>query len=188
MSLTTPPTSKLKARQHARRVRASISLQNAASELVNHWPNRAYNGKSVAGFWPIKDEIDPRLLMHTLHDKGNIIALPAITEKDHPLEFRQWTPSIQLVEGPFNTLEPSIEEPVIIPDVIFVPLLAFNSKGDRLGYGGGFYDRTLAQLRQMKDIFACGIAFSGQETESIPTNEFDQPLDGILTERYFITF
>ncbi len=92
---------------------------------------------------------------------------------------------MQLVDGPFKTLEPPAEAPEIFPDIVFVPLLAFNSEGERLGYGGGFYDRTLAKLRKTKEIFACGIAFSGQETNYIPTDKFDEKLDGILTESYF---
>jgi 5-formyltetrahydrofolate cyclo-ligase len=188
MKATNLSLSKRQARLRARRVRASISDKNVAAKLASHWPNERFQGKSVAGFWPIKDEIDPRLLLKDLLDKGNTIALPAIVKPDHPLEFRQWKPTMQLVDGPFKTLEPPPEAPKIFPDVVFVPLLAFNLQGDRLGYGGGFYDRTLARLRSMKRVFACGIAFSAQETPHIPTDEFDQKLNGILTENYFRKF
>jgi len=185
MSSPNAPDSKHAARQRARQVRASISNKDAGSKLTSHWPIERFPGKSVAGFWPIKDEIDPRLLLQTLRDRGSTIALPAIIKPDHPLEFRQWTPSMQLVDGPFKTLEPPVEAPIIFPDIVFVPLLAFNNKGERLGYGGGFYDRTLAQLRKIKDVFACGVAFSAQETDDIPTDDFDQKLNGILTENDF---
>jgi len=188
MSSPDDPNSKHGARQHARQIRASISNKNVGSKLVSHWPIDRFPGKSVAGFWPIKDEIDPRLLLQTLQDRGSTIALPAIVKPDHPLEFREWTPSSQLVDGPFKTLEPPAEAPIIFPDIVFVPLLAFNSKGERLGYGGGFYDRTLSQLRKMKDVFACGVAFADQETDKIPTDVFDQKLNGILTENGFRDF
>jgi 5-formyltetrahydrofolate cyclo-ligase len=179
---------KREARQRARKVRASISNKDVGAELASHWPIEHFNGKSVAGFWPIKDEIDPRLVLRNLLNRGNTIALPAIVKPNHPLEFRQWAQTTQLVDGPFKTLEPPADAPVIYPDVVLVPLLAFNLQGERLGYGGGFYDRTLGQLRGMKRVFACGIAFSAQETPHIPTDEFDQKLNGILTETYFQKF
>ncbi len=188
MKVSDLSVSKREARRRARKVRASIPDKNVGAELVSHWPIEHFNGKSIAGFWPIKDEIDPRLLLKNLQDKGNTIALPAIVKPDHPLEFRQWTPTMQLVDGPFKTLEPPSEAVKILPDIVFVPLLAFNSEGERLGYGGGFYDRTLAKLRSMKSVFACGVAFSPQETRYIPTDEFDQKLNGILTENYFRKF
>lgn len=178
---------KSKARHRARRIRAAILSQTQPSDLLTQWPS-AFAGKSVAGYWPIKDEIDPRPLMEMLRLTGHSIALPAIIKPDYPLEFREWSPTSDLVAGPFNTFEPGIDASVILPDVVLVPMLAFTASGDRLGYGGGFYDRTLSKLRKVKSVFACGVAFSEQEMTDIPTNEFDQGLDGILTERYFKAF
>jgi len=188
MSTSNIQLAKSKTRERARRVRAAIPRQQTSSHLIGHWPVHHFSGKLIAGYWPIKDEIDPRLLMKVLSDEGHTIALPAITKVNNPLEFRKWTSSTDLVVGPYKTLQPSREMNVVIPDVIFVPLLAFNAKGDRLGYGGGFYDRTLFQLRQIKSVFACGVAFSAQEIRRLPTDKFDQKLDGILTESYFRTF
>jgi len=178
---------KSKARQAARRVRAAVSPKNKSEDLLSHWP-KIFDRKSVAGYWPIKDELDPRPLMEMLSSKGHLIGLPAILKTDHPLEFRDWFPESPLVEGPYNTFEPASDASIMLPDVVLVPMLAFNMSGDRLGYGGGFYDRTLSKLRGMKPVFACGVAFSEQQMKLIPTNNFDEPLDGILTERYFEAF
>jgi len=188
MTKTSLKTQKSHVRRQARLARATASKQKTTIKLESYWPFEKFEQKSFAGYWPIKDEIDPRPLLQFLHDRGSVLALPAIIETDHPLEFRQWHPTDNLISGPFDTLEPPKEARIILPDVIFVPMLAFTSKGDRMGYGGGFYDRTLAKLREIKSIFACGVAFSGQKMDYIPTDDYDQKLDGILTEEYFHKF
>lgn len=179
---------KAQARKAARKVRAAILHEDKSSRLIDNWPIQEFRDAKIASFWPIKDEIDPRPLSEYLIEQGHELGLPAIIKEAHPLEFRQWDPSTPLIEGPFKTREPSRMSPVIIPDVVLVPLLAFTRKGERLGYGGGFYDRTLSELREIKSICACGVAFSGQETTQIPTNNFDQKLDAILTESFFQRF
>ncbi len=110
-------------------------------------------------------------------------ALPVVIAKNTPLVFRQWAPGDALVLGRWNIKVPPEEAPEVVPDVLLVPLLAFDRKGFRLGYGGGFYDRTLEKLRALKRITAIGVAYAGQEVDAVPHEEFDQRLDWIMTEK-----
>ncbi len=145
-------------------------------------------GTVVSGYWPLADELDLRPLLQALHAKGCKVVLPAMTGKDRPLVFRDWTPGDALVPAGFGTLEPAASSPARAPDVLLVPLLAFDREGYRLGYGGGFYDRSLAELRAAKRVTAVGTAFAGQEVPAVPRDHNDQPLDWIVTERESIEF
>lgn len=145
-------------------------------------------GAVVSGYWPLADELDLRPLLEALHAQGCQVVLPAMTGKNQPLVFRSWTPGDQLVPAGFGTLEPAPSRAARAPDVLLVPLLAFDRQGYRLGYGGGFYDRSLAELRAAKSVTAVGTAFAGQEVESVPRDHNDQPLDWIMTEREAIAF
>ncbi len=145
-------------------------------------------GTIVSGYWPLADELDLRPLLESLHAQACRIALPAMTGKDRPLVFRAWQPGDSLVPAGFGTLEPSATCEALAPDVLLVPLLAFDRQGYRLGYGGGFYDRSLAELRAAKKVTAVGTAFAGQEVDSVPRDHNDQPLDWIITEREAIAF
>lgn len=137
----------------------------------------------ISGFLPIGSEIDTRPLLQKVLAKGIDICLPAVLKRDHPLEFRQWRDGDPLVDEDFGTQAPAPTAKVVLPDVLIVPLLAFDRAGYRLGYGGGFYDRSLEKLRRDKPVLAVGVAFAGQETDSVPRDENDQPLDWIITER-----
>ena len=137
----------------------------------------------ISGFLPIGSEIDTRPLLRKVLAKGIDICLPAVLKRDHPLEFRQWRDGDPLVDEDFGTQAPAPTATVVLPDVLIVPLLAFDRAGYRLGYGGGFYDRSLEKLRRDKPVLAVGVAFAGQETDSVPRDENDQPLDWIITER-----
>ena len=106
-----------------------------------------------------------------------------VIAKNTPLVFRQWAPGDALVLGRWNIKVPPEEAPEVLPDVLLVPLLAFDRRGFRLGYGGGFYDRTLEKLRTLKKVTAIGIAYAGQEVDAVPYEEFDQRLDWIMTEK-----
>jgi len=108
-----------------------------------------------------------------------------MVRKAHPLIFRAWEPNDEVQLGHFSVREPHRDQPEVRPDVILMPLLAFTNSGDRLGYGGGFYDRTLTALRAKHDVFACGVAYAAQETDLLPTDKHDQKLDGIVTETGF---
>lgn len=140
-------------------------------------------GSIVSAYWPMGDEIDPRPLMERLNADGMAIGLPVVIAKGAPLLFRRWRPGTRLVPGGFKTEVPSPEEPELTPSLLVVPLLAFDRQGYRLGYGGGFYDRTLAKLRAAGAVTAVGFAYAGQEVEAVPRAGYDQRLDWVATER-----
>jgi 5-formyltetrahydrofolate cyclo-ligase len=143
----------------------------------------------VSGFWPIKDEIDIRPLMSVLADQGCQLALPVVLGRGQPLRFRAWHLGEALEKGVFGTLQPSAEgEAAVEPDVLIVPLLACDFDGWRLGYGGGFYDRTLASLRARRRVTAIGVCFDGQCVDAVPHDRDDQRLDWLLTERRACAF
>lgn len=139
-----------------------------------------YRGVPLSGFMPIRTEIDPRPAMVEAAAYGPV-GVPVIEAQGQPLKFAHWTPETAMVAGPFGAAIPA--QPAFFePKILIVPLLAFDRTGARLGYGGGFYDRTLAQLRARRATLAIGFAFAGQETDDIPLEETDQPLDLIVTE------
>lgn len=140
---------------------------------------------AVSGFWPIRDEVDVRPLMAALRGFGWTVLLPVVTGPDSPLVFRVWAPGDALAAARFGVMEPAGGE-TLDPDVVLVPLLAFDRKGHRLGYGKGHYDRTLAELRGRRKVFAVGVAYAGQEVPVVPADRFDQKLDAVLTEREWI--
>ena len=142
----------------------------------------------VAGYWPMRNEFDPRPLLAKLGKAGHALALPVVVGKDQPLVFRDWTPGDVLVEGGFGTLAPHASAREVIPDVALVPMLAFDADGYRLGYGGGFYDRTLAQAPLRWQTLAVGLAFAAQETEALPREAHDRKLQWIVTEQGTRTF
>jgi 5-formyltetrahydrofolate cyclo-ligase len=143
----------------------------------------------VSGFWPIKDEIDIRPLMTELFSQGCQLALPVVLGRGKPLRFRSWRPGERLEQGVFGTLQPPAEGEVAVePDVLIVPLLACDRDGWRLGYGGGFYDRTLAGLRTRRRVTAIGVCFDGQCVDAVPHHGGDQRLDWLLTERRACAF
>ena len=137
----------------------------------------------VSGFHAFGDEINVLPLLARLARAGWETALPVVVAKGKPLEFRAWVPGAPLVPGRWDIPQPPEGAKVVAPDVVLVPLLAFDRQGYRLGYGGGFYDRTLAGLRAEKAITAIGVAFAGQEVQAVPRDSFDARLDYMMTER-----
>ncbi|ODT97942.1 MAG: 5-formyltetrahydrofolate cyclo-ligase [Rhodospirillales bacterium SCN 65-16] len=138
---------------------------------------------TVSGFWPIKDEIDIVPLMAGLHADGCTIALPVVQLKGQRLLFRIWRPGDVLEAGVFGTVQPSSRCAVVEPDALLVPLLACDREGWRLGYGGGFYDRTIEELRRKRPVTAVGVGFDGQFLPEVPHGPDDQRLDWLLTDR-----
>ena len=136
----------------------------------------------VAGYWPINDEIDVRPLMTHLHRSGHLLVLPVVMARDEALIFRRWRPSLPLDPGVYGISVPGAEAPEAMPGVLLVPLLAFDGEGRRLGYGAGYYDRTLATLRRAGDILAIGAAYAAQRVDSLPEEASDQRLDWVVTE------
>lgn len=138
---------------------------------------------TVSGFWPIKDEIDVEPMMRDLHGQGCVLALPVVQGRGQRLLFRVWRPGDALEAGVFGTLQPSADREIVEPDALLVPLLACDREGWRLGYGGGFYDRTIEALRRKKEIVAIGVGFDGQVVDEVPHGPDDQRLDWLLTDR-----
>jgi len=142
---------------------------------------------NVAGYWPIGSEVDIRPLLNNLHQENCGCFLPVITARDQALSFRKWQPDDRLVASNLGTLEPSVCRPIGQPNMVFVPLLAYDAEGYRIGYGGGFYDRTLSALRSKakrknQEFKAIGIGYAGQKVERVPREKFDQRIDWMITE------
>ncbi|MGJ8604317.1 MAG: 5-formyltetrahydrofolate cyclo-ligase [Marivita sp.] len=140
-----------------------------------------YRGVPVSGYLPIRTEIDPLPAMAEAAAHG-LVGVPVIRAKDMPLVFSHWAPDCALVGGPFGASVPAVER-LITPEVLIVPLVAFSRTGGRLGYGGGFYDRTLELLRAQRPTLAIGFAYAAQEADDLPLEPTDQPLDLIVTDR-----
>lgn len=137
----------------------------------------------VSLYYPIKDELDTEPLVAALIEKGASIALPLVVSKKAPLTFRLYTPGDALVGGVYGERVPDETAPEATPAIVVMPLLAFTRTGNRLGYGGGYYDRTLESLRKNGDVLAVGYAYGAQEVDAVPVSPLDQPLDWVVTER-----
>lgn len=140
----------------------------------------------VSGFMPYKSEISIVPLLNRLRRQGWVTALPVVLGAGLPLEFRAWAPGDKLVPGVWDIPIPEKADEVF-PDVLLVPGLLYDRAGYRLGYGGGFYDRTLVKLRQMQPVTAVGVAYHAQLVDAVPRAGYDQPLDFIMTEQETIT-
>ena len=139
-------------------------------------------GAVVAGYWPIRDEIRPLPLMKRLHQDGVPVVLPAVVERGGVLRFRRWQPDMELEPGPFGTSHPPGDSGEATPTVVCVPLLAFDDRGRRLGYGAGYYDRTLAAMCGVGAPLAVGLAYEAQRMDSLPEGAGDQRLAWVVTE------
>jgi 5-formyltetrahydrofolate cyclo-ligase len=151
-------------------------------------PIQIAQGAVVAGYSPIRNEIDPFPLMRTLAAQGARLALPAVMARGKSLAFRAWSVDDRLTQGPLGILEPSPAAAEVIPDIVLLPLAAFDRAGHRVGYGAGHYDFTLAHLRKLKPVAAIGLAFALQEIELVPALSHDVALDYVLTETKVFDF
>lgn len=134
----------------------------------------------VGAFWPIRTEVDPRFLIERLFDRGQRVALPKVT--DDGLVFREWRAGEALVRGGFGLSEPRDDLPPLDPTALIVPLAAFDRRGQRIGYGRGYYDQAIERLGRVYPVLTIGIAFSVQEIDEVPAEAHDQPLDHLITE------
>lgn len=142
---------------------------------------RARGARIIAGFRPIRTEIDPTAAMTALHEEGFQFCAPVVERPGAPLSFREWAPGCEMAEGAFGAAIPA-HGAALEPDTVIAPLLGWDRAGGRLGYGGGFYDRTLERLRARGPLLAIGFAYAAQEAPSAMVERFDQPLDLIVTE------
>lgn len=138
-------------------------------------------GAAISGFSSIGEEIDIKPLLARLHGAGHSLALPVMQGKGKPLMFRAWAPGDTMGEAVWGIREPLPSRAEVEPDILLVPLLAFDQAGYRLGYGGGFYDRTIERLKAVKPVVTVGIAYDEQRLDGVPHLDYDQPLDWILT-------
>ncbi len=164
-----------------RAVAAAGTDQHPATEHLDD-ELKPFAGRPVSFYMPMRSEIDPRPAMVRTVLRGPVL-LPVVVAPQAPLAFRRWQPGARMVCDSFGIEHPCDEAEEGVPHVLVVPLLAFDARGRRLGYGGGFYDRTLAALRAAAPVFAIGFAFAAQEVDAVPTEAFDQPLDAVVTER-----
>ncbi len=140
----------------------------------------------MSAYMPIRTEIDPLPAMAELARFGPV-GIPIVLGEGRPLEFHRWEADAAMVAGPFGAMVP-VRAEIVIPEIVVLPLVAFDAKGRRLGYGGGFYDRTLDLLRQSGPVLAIGFAYAAQQAEDLPVEPTDQGLDAIVTEAGVMTF
>jgi 5-formyltetrahydrofolate cyclo-ligase len=179
---------KLRQETLARRESLLVAARVAAAETVaaRGLPIAVPVGAVVSGYSPLKSEISPVPLLRRLADAGAKLALPVVQGRGKPLIMRAWAFGEALASGQWGIREPKPEAPEVFPDILIVPLVAFDRAGYRLGYGAGYYDMTIARLRAMKPIVAIGIAFAAQEVADMPKTPRDEKLDFMLTEREVI--
>jgi 5-formyltetrahydrofolate cyclo-ligase len=187
---SSPSKADLRTAALARRDALSDEQRAAAAQAIasRGLPVEIKRGAVVAGYSPIRSEIDPTPLMRTLAAQGARLALPAVMARGKSLAFRAWSPEDKLTLGPLGILEPSPAAAELVPDIVLVPLAAFDRAGHRIGYGAGHYDFTLAHLRKAKTIAAIGLAFAVQEIKTIPMQPHDVALDYVLTEKHAFDF
>lgn len=169
----------------ARRDALPAAERAAAAEAIaaRAFPVVVSSGAVVSGYSPMKSELNPVPLMRKLAEAGAQLALPAVAGRGRPLIMRAWSFGEQLAAGVWGIREPKPDAPEVFPDILLVPLAAFDRAGHRIGYGAGYYDRTIGRLRAMKSVVAVGIAFAAQEINRVPATAFDARLDLVLTER-----
>ena len=172
----------------ARRDALGADVRAAAAQAIaaRPFPMPVPPGAIVSGFMPLKSEINPLPLMRALAEAGAKLALPVVAGKGKPLTMRAFTFGDVLASGVWGIREPKPEAPEVFPDILLVPLLAFDRSGHRIGYGAGYYDMTITALRARKSVAAVGIAFAAQEVAQVPSTPRDARLDLVLTEHEII--
>jgi len=161
------------------------SADQACDLFFRHVP--APDGAIVAGYWPIRAELDDLPILKELLRRHHLCALPHVAGGGMPLAFRAWTETTPMSAGKYSIMEPAVDR-VLVPDIILVPMAAFDKTGHRLGYGAGFYDRTIARLRASRRVLAVGLAYEAQACAGFPVEEGDVRMDMIVTDRNVYTF
>jgi 5-formyltetrahydrofolate cyclo-ligase len=191
---TTIPIDQLKAELRktalARRDTLPAAARQAAAETIaaRPFPLPIKPGVIVSGFSPLKSEINPLPMLRRFAAAGAGLALPVVAGRGKPLIMRAYAFGQPLNEGVWGIREPKQDAPEVDPDILIVPLAAFDRRGHRIGYGAGYYDMTINRLRSIKPILAVGIAYAAQEVDQVPTTSRDARLDLVLTERDVIDF
>jgi len=178
---------KLKRAEAAAALGTGLEIADAIRDRLLHEVGLAdtvAKGATVAGYWPVGTELDVRPILAHFDLNGFACALPVVVARGQPLLFRTWDPETRLETAGYGLLEPAAGVPEVEPDVLLVPLLAFDRAGFRLGYGAGFYDRTLDGLRRRRPVIAVGVGYAAQEMAAVPRDGYDQPLDWIVTEQF----
>ena len=187
-----PATAKAALRREATARRDALPAaerQQAAEAIAARpFPIAIPPGAIVSGFMPLKSEINPLPLLRKLAEAGAMLALPVVAGRGKPLIMRSYAFGQPLNEGVWGIREPKEDAPEVDPDILIVPLAAFDRRGNRIGYGAGYYDMTIKRLRSLKPIVAVGIAYAAQEVPEVPITGRDEPLDLVLTERETIDF
>ncbi len=182
--MTDPTDAKVAARRAVQAARkaalASVDPVPALDALVGY-VLRAPQPSCVSGYAAIRTEMDPMPALERIHAAGITVCLPVVVAPGQPLAFRPWHPGMALVAGAFGAAIPP-EGPDVTPDLLIMPLSGFDDTGARLGYGGGFYDRTLARLRAAGAVRAVGLGYAAQQLDRVPTEPTDQRLDAVVTE------
>jgi 5-formyltetrahydrofolate cyclo-ligase len=145
-------------------------------------------GKMIAGYWPLGTELDCQPALVALKAAGADVALPVVAGQGQVLIFRNWVPGDNLEQGPFGTMHPAVRAPIVTPDILLLPLMAFDGTGHRLGYGAGYYDRTVAALRRHGDVVTVGIAYDEQQIDALPVDGHDQRMDAVMTDQRTLWF
>jgi 5-formyltetrahydrofolate cyclo-ligase len=167
---------------------ADLRMQAAQAIAARGLPFPLEAGSVVSGYAPIRNELDPTPLMLALAARGVRLALPVVLARGHSLSFRAWSPDDKMVLGPLGIAEPSPAAAELVPDVMLVPLAAFDRSGHRIGYGGGYYDYTFSHLRKTRHVTGIGLAFAVQEIPVVPALAHDAALHYVLTEQEMIDF
>ena len=172
----------------ARRDALPVAERAQAAETIaaRVFPLAVADGVVVSGYMPMKSEINPLPLLRRLAEAGARLALPVVAGPGKPLIMRAWSFGEPLVAGVWGIRQPPAQAPATEPDILIVPLLAFDRAGHRIGYGAGYNDMTIAAARARRAVRAVGIAFAAQEVDAVPAGPRDEPLDLVLTEREVI--
>jgi 5-formyltetrahydrofolate cyclo-ligase len=187
---TDSPKARLRGQAFVRRDALPADERAAAAEAIaaRPFPVTIMTDMIVSGFSPMKTEINPLPLLRKAAQLGARLALPAIAGRGRPLIMRAYAFGDELARGQWGIREPKADAPEVAPDILIVPLAAFDRAGHRIGYGAGYYDMTINAMRAKKKVIAMGIAFAAQEITSVPVTERDARLDFVLTEREAIDF